>query len=92
MRSNTLSEQDPELRKVIKVSVTQIENELLSKLQEKRPSCTKLKRLVAKRCDKVSSSKQLHQTINMSEIQEAQEKIILVTQAENFPNEIRHLK
>ena len=49
MRSNALSEQDPELRKVIKVSVTQIENEPLSKLQEKRSSCAKLKRLVAKK-------------------------------------------
>ena len=49
MRSNALSEQDPELRKVIKVSVTQIENEPLSKLHEKRSSCAKLKRLVAKK-------------------------------------------
>ena len=46
-----------------------------------------------KRHNKVSSLKQLQQVINVSKISETQkEKIILKTQTENFPNEIRHLK
>ena len=45
-----------------------------------------------KRRAKLLSSKQLHQIINMSKIQSAQGKIILVSQSENFTNEIRRLK
>ena len=45
------------------------------------------------RHNKVSSLKQLQQVINVSKISETQkEKIILKTQTEDFPNEIRHLK
>ena len=46
IRSNTLSGQDSELMKVIKVIVTQIENVLLSKLQENTSNRTKQKRLI----------------------------------------------
>lgn len=45
-RSNTVSEQHRALRKVNKINVTQIENGLLSNLQEKTSSWKKLKRLM----------------------------------------------
>ena len=48
IRSNVVSEQDRKLRKMINVNVTQIENGLLSELQEKMSSWAKLKRLMAK--------------------------------------------
>lgn len=46
IRSNTLSGQDPELMKVMKVIVTQIDNVLLSKLQKNTSNRTKQKRLI----------------------------------------------
>ena len=45
---NEVSEEDPEIRKVIRVYTTQIqENSLLSQLQERISSWTKMKKVMA---------------------------------------------
>ena len=98
-----VSDEDPEVRKVVKINVTNIQNSsVLSRLQEITSSWIKMKRIMAlimaikgiwlNRIGKVSSLNQLNDSIDTEMIQKAQEKIFLLVQAESFANEIKQLK
>ena len=75
------------------------ENSVLTKLQERMSSWTKMKRVMAlilvikdvlvKRIDRVSSWQQLSQIINVEMIQKGQAAIFKMVQAESFNSEIR---
>ena len=99
---NEVPVDDPELEKPISVNMMQIqENSVLTKLQEKISSWTKMKRVMAlilvikdlllKRTDRVSSWKQLSQITDVEMIQKGQAAIFKMVQAESFNSEIRHL-
>ena len=98
-----VSDEDPEVRKVVKINVTNIQNSsVLSRLQEITSSWIKMKRIMAlimvlkgiwlNKIGKVSSLNQLNDSIDTEMIQKAQEKTFLLVQAESFANEIKHLK
>ena len=98
-----VSDEDPEVRKVVKINVTNIQNSsVLSRLQEITSSWIKMKRIMAlimvlkgiwlNKIGKVSSLNQLNYGIDTEMIQKAQEKIFLLVQAESFANEIKQLK
>ena len=98
-----VSDEDPEVRKVVKINVTNIQNSsVLSRLQEITSSWIKMKRIMAlimvlkgiwlNKIGKVSSLNQLNYSIDTEMIQKAQEKIFLLVQAESFANEIKQLK
>ena len=84
-----VSDEDTEVRKVVNINVTNIQNSfILSKLQEITSSWIKMKRIVAlimvlkgiwlNRIGKVSSLNQLNDSIDTEMIQKAQEKIFLL--------------
>ena len=98
-----VSDEDPEVRKVVKVNVSNIQNSsVLSRLQEIISSWIKVKRIMAlimvikgiwlNRIGKVSSLKMLNDSTDTEMIQKAQYKIFLLVQAESFDNEIKQLK
>ena len=98
-----VSDEDPEVRKVVKINVTNIQNSsVLSRLQEITSSWIKMKRIMAlimvtkgiwlNIIRKVSSLNQLNDSIDTQMIQKAQEKVFLLLQAESFANEIKQLK
>ena len=97
------SDEDPEVRKVVKINVTSIQNSsVLSRLQEITTSWIKMKRIMAlimvlkgiwlNKIGKLSSLNQPNDSIDTEMIQEAQEKIFLMIQAKSFANEIKQLK
>ena len=97
-----MSEEDRELKKVIGVNMTQIqENSLLTKFQERISSWTKMKRVMAmilvikgillKRLDRVLCWQQLSRIIDVEMIQNGQVAIFKMVQAESFDREIKHL-
>ena len=99
---NEVSEEDPELKKVISVNTTQFqENSLLTKLQERISSWTKMKRVMAlilvikeillKRIDRALSWQQLSRTIDVEMIHKGQVAILKTVQAESFDREIKQL-
>ena len=98
-----VSDEDPEVRKVVKVNVSNIRSSsMLSRLQEITSSWIKMKRIMAlimvikgvwlNRINKVSFLNQLNDSIDTEMIQKAQEKIFLLVQAESFANEIKQLR
>ena len=98
-----VSDEDPEVRKVVKINVTNIQNSsVLSRLQEITSSWIKMKRIMAlimvlkgiwlNKIGKVSSLNQLNDSTDTEMIQKAQEKIFLLVQTESFANEIKQLK
>ena len=98
-----VSDEDPEVRKVVKVNVSNIQSSsMLSRLQEITSSWIKMKRIMVlimvikgvwlNRINKVSFLNQLNDSIDTEMIQKAQEKIFLLVQAESFANEIKQLK
>ena len=98
-----VSDEDPEVRKVVKVNISNIQNSsVLSKLHKITSSWIKMKRIMAlimvikriwlNRIDKVSSLNQLNDSIDTVMIQRSQEKIFLLIKAESFANEIKQLK
>ena len=98
-----ISDEDPEVRKVVKVNVSNIQNSsVLSRLQEITSSWIKMKRIMGlivvikgiwlNRIGKVSSLNQLNDSIDTEMIQKAQERIFLLVQTELFGNETKQLK
>ena len=97
-----VSEEDRELKKVIGVNTTQIqENSLLTKFQERISSWNKMKRVMAmilvikgillKRLDRALCWQQLSRIIDVEMIQNGQVAIFKMVQAESFDKEIKHL-
>ena len=101
-KAHHLSEEDPELKKITKVNSIRMENGILSKLTTRTSSWLKLKRLFAvlltvkdiwlKRLPKVSSFKEILQTIKVQHLEEAKYKIFMMVQVNTFANEIKHLR
>ena len=98
-----VSYKDPEVRKAVKVNVRSIQkSSVLSRLQEITSIWIKMKRIMKllmvmkgiwlNRINKVSSLKQLNDSIDTEMIEKAQEKIFLLVQVESFANEIKQLK
>ena len=98
-----VSDEDTEVKTVIKVNVSNIQNSsVLSRLQEKISSWIKMKRIMVlimvirrvwlNRIGKVSSLNQLNDSIDTEMIQKAQEKIFFLVQDESLANEIKQLK
>ena len=100
-KAHHLSEEDPELKKITKVNSIRMENGILSKLTTRTSSWLKLKRLFAvlltvkdiwlKRLPKVSSFKEILQTIKVQHLEEAKYKIFMMVQVNTFA-EIKHLR
>ena len=95
-----VSDEDPEVRKVVKVNVSNIQSS--SMLQEITSSWIKMKRIMPlimvikgvwlNRINKASFLNQLNDSIDTEMIQKAQEKIFLLVRGESFANEIKQLK
>ena len=96
-----VSDEDPEVRKVVKSNVFNIQNSsVLSRLQDITSSWIKMKGILVliivikgiwlNRIVKVLN--QSNNSIDTEMIQKAQEKIVLLLQAELFANEIKQLK
>ena len=98
-----ISDEDPEVRKVVKVNVSNIQDSsVLSRLQEITSSWIKMKRIMGlivvikgiwlNGIGKVSSLNQLNDSIDTEMIQKAQERIFLLVQTKLFSNETKQLK
>ena len=97
-----VSDEDPEVRKVVKVNVSNIQSSsMLSRLQKITSSWIKMKRMALimvikgvwlNRMNKVSFLNQINDSIDTEMIQKAQEKIFFLVQTESFVNEIKKLK
>ena len=98
-----VSDEDPEVRKVVKVNVSNIQSSsMLSRLIEITSSWVKMKRIMAlimvikgvwlNRINKVSFLNQLNDSTDTKMIHKAQEKIFFLVEAESFANEIKQLK
>ena len=101
-QTKELSEEDPELKKVVKVNSIQMRNELLLREVAQTSSWTKLKRLLAlllmvkdlwmKRLPKIKSLNQLEELIKVQQVENAQEKTFKIVQTDAFADEINHLQ
>ena len=97
-----VSDEDPEVRKVFKVNLSNIQSSsVLSRLQEITSSWIKIRIMALimvikgvwlNRINKISFLNQLNDSIDTEMIQKAQEKIFFLVQAESFANEIKQLK
>ena len=94
-----VSDEDPELRKVVKVNnVSNIQNRsVLSRQQEIKMKKIMVLIIVIKgiwlnRIDKIAYLNQLNDSIDSEMIQKTLEKIFLLVQTESFANEIKQLK
>ena len=92
---NEVSVEDPELKKLISVNTMQIqENSVLTKLQERISSWTKMKRIIGlilvikdillKWIDRASSWQQLSRIIDVEMIQEGHVAIFKMVQTESL--------
>ena len=97
-----VSEEDPELKKVISVNTMQIrENSLLTRPQERISSRTKMKRVMAlilvikdmllRKIDRALLGQQLSRTIDAEIIQKGQVAIFKRVQAESSDRGIKHV-
>ena len=101
-KKSEVSDEDPEVRTVVKVNDSNIQNSsVLSRLQQITSSWIKMKRMALSmaikgiqlnRTGKVSTLNQLNDSNDTDMIQKAQENIFLLVQAESLANEIKQLK
>ena len=92
---------DPEIKKVHKVNAVQVEHGVLVQLQRLTWNWSRMKKVMAllikikhiwlKRTAKVASLIQLHDSIDVKAIQEAQDLLSKVVQDQSFTNEKKHL-
>ena len=96
-----IPDDDPEIKKVHKVSAVQVENGVLVRLQRLTWNWNRMKRVVAllikikdiwlKRIAKTASIIQLHDSIDVKALQEAQDLLFKMVQDQSFANEKKHL-
>ena len=97
----TEPDDDPEIKKVHKVNAVQVGNGVLVQLQRLTWNCNRMKRVMAllikikdiwlKRIAKTASIIQLHDSIDVKALQEAQDLLFKMVQDQSFANEKKHL-
>ena len=96
-----IPDDDPEIKKVHKVNAVQVGNGVLVQLQRLTWNCNRMKRVMAllikikdiwlKRIAKTASIIQLHDSIDVKALQEAQDLLFKMVQDQSFANEKKHL-
>ena len=96
-----IPDDDPEIKKVHKVNAVQVENGVLVQLQRLTWNWNRMKRVMAllikikdiwlKRIAKTASIIQLHDSIDVKALQEAQDLLFKMVQDQSFANEKKHL-
>ena len=96
-----IPDDDPEIKKVHKVNLVQVENGVLVRLQKLTWNWSRMKKVMAlllkikdiwlKRIAKIASIIQLHDSIDVKALQEAQDLLFKMVQDQSFANEKKHL-
>ena len=96
-----IPDDDPEIKKVHKVNTVQGENGVLVQLQRLNWNWNRMKKVMAllikikdiwlKKIARTASIIQLHDSINVKALQEAQDLLFKMVQDQSFANEKRHL-